>query len=101
MTVDVFRVSLSTEVPLDEAEMTLQLATFAAEGLFGIAQVRLDVGYHLDRDHHAILIDGTTEVGAAVVRLFLGLLLREFGEDAFHIDRVCSTPTTDSQEAAA
>lgn len=101
MTVDVFRFSFSSDVPLDEAEMTLQLATFAVEGLFGTAQVRLDVAYHLDRERHAILVDGTTEVGAAVVRVFLGFLVREFGEDAFQVDRVGSTPTTAPQEAAA
>ncbi len=101
MTVDVFRFSLSSEIPLEEAEMTLQLATFAVEGLFGMARVRLDVGYHLDPNRHAILVDGTTEVGATVVRVFVGLLLREFGEDAFQVDRVGSSATTVSQEAAA
>lgn len=100
MTVDVFRFSFSSDVPLDEAEMTLQLATFAAEGLFGSARVRLDFGYHLDPHRHAILIDGTKEAGAAVVKVFVGLLLREFGEDAFRLERVGSQHHQ-SQEAAA
>lgn len=91
MAVDVFRFSLSTEVPLDEAEMTLQLSSFAVEGLFGTTEVRLDFGYHLDPERHAILIDGTNSVGAAVVRVFAGLLLREFGEEAFHVERMNSS----------
>jgi len=92
MTVGVFRFSFSSDVPLDEAEMTLQLATFAVEGLFGTTRVRLDFGYHVDADHHMIVVDGSKEVGAAVVQVFAGLLLREFGEDAFRVERV-SPPT--------
>jgi len=88
MTVDVFRFRLSSEVPLEEAEMSLQLATFAVEGLFGVARVRLEFAYHLDSPRQAILVDGTTEVGAAVIRVFTSLLLREFGEDAFQVERV-------------
>jgi hypothetical protein len=90
MTVGVFRFSFSVDVALDEAEMTLQLATFAAEGLFGTAQVRLDFGYHVDTDHRLILIDGSTEVGATVAHVFTGLLLREFGDDSFAVERVHS-----------
>ncbi|HEX3999767.1 MAG TPA: hypothetical protein VHX65_14545 [Pirellulales bacterium] len=91
MTADVFRFRLESEVPLDEAEMSLQLATFAVEGLFGVARVRLDLSYHLDEPRQAILIDGTNEVGAAVIRVFTSLLLREFGEDSFKIERVNSS----------
>lgn len=100
MAVDVFRFSISSEVPLDEAEMTLQLATFAAEGLFGAARVRLDFGYHLDPQRHAILVDGTAEVGAAVIRIFANLLFREFGEEAFRVERLDSNKRQ-PQEAAA
>lgn len=88
MTVGVLRFTLASDVPLDEAEMTLQLATFAAEGLFGAARVRLEFGYHVDLDGHALLVDGTTEVGTAVVRVLTGLLLREFGEDSFRVQRL-------------
>ncbi len=90
MSVGVFRFSFSVDVALDEAEMTLQLATFAAEGLFGSADVRLDFGYHVDVDRRVILIDGSTEVGSAVAHIFTGLLLREFGEDSFAVERVPS-----------
>ena len=100
MTVGVFRFSLSANASLDEAEMTLQLATFAAEGLFGTAQVRLDFGYHVDADRRVVLVDGSTEVGATVAQIFTGLLLREFGEDSFRVERVNSNQNQ-PQEAAA
>jgi hypothetical protein len=100
MTVGVFRFSFSADVPLDEAEMTLQLATFAVEGLFGMARVRLDFSYYVDVPRRAILVDGTKEVGVTVVQVFAGLLLREFGEDSFRVERVHSHQHQ-PQEAAA
>ena len=92
MTVGVLRFTFASDVPLDEAEMTLQLATFAVEGLFGAARVRLECGYQVDPDAHALLVDDTTEVGTAVVRVLTGLLLREFGEDSFRVDRLNCPP---------
>jgi hypothetical protein len=100
MTARVFRFSFSSDVPLDEAEMTLQLATFAAEGLFGMARVRLDFAYHVDAARHAILVDATHEVGSAVVKLFVGLLLREFGEDAFRVEPMQSVERQRKEAAA-
>ena len=100
MTARVFRFSFSSDVPLDEAEMTLQLATFAAEGLFGMARVRLAFAYHVDAPRGVILVDGTRDVGAIVMHLFVGLLLREFGEEAFRVERVPSQQCH-PQEAAA
>jgi hypothetical protein len=101
MAADVFRFGLSTDVPLDEAEMSLQLATFAVEGLFGPARVRLDLGYHLDEARHAIFVDGTNEVGATVARVFTNLLLREFGEGGFRVERLAHSTAHQTQEVAA
>ena len=101
MTVGVFRFSFSSEVPIDEAEMTLQLATFATEGLFGAARVRLHFGYHIDLNRRVIIADGSNEVGATVVQIFTGLLLREFGDDSFRVERVDSKPTPPVEAAAA
>jgi hypothetical protein len=75
-------------VPLAEAEMSLHLAMFAVEGLAGRVQVRLDANYQVDADKHVIAIDGSNRVGQMIAHVFAGLLLREFGEDAFHIERV-------------
>ncbi|GIX04602.1 MAG: hypothetical protein KatS3mg114_0471 [Planctomycetaceae bacterium] len=100
MTADVFRFSISPDVPLVEAEMTLHLATFAAEGLFGMARVRLEFSYRVDAARRVILVDGTQEVGAAVVKLFVGLLLREFGEEAFRVEPVQSVERQRKEAAA-
>jgi hypothetical protein len=91
----VYRFTFSKAADLGEAEATLHLALFASEGLFGPARVRLEFGYRLDSARNAILVDATTEVGAAVVRVFTSLLLREFGEDNFEV-----RPTTPLRSSA-
>ncbi len=88
MQTNVFRFQIKSPVPLIEAEMTLHLAMFAVEGLVGPARIRLDVSYYADEPHGVILVDGTNEVGTAVVRVFTNLLLREFGEDSFRVERI-------------
>jgi hypothetical protein len=85
MTGPAYRFDFDGEIPIAEAELTLHLAVFAVEGLFGQARVRLDAGYHLDEPRRAIIVDGGTEVGRALVRVFASLLLREFGEQAFTV----------------
>lgn len=80
------------ETSLSDAEMTLHLAMFAVEGVLGRARVRLDAEYVLDEEAHAIVIDGGTEVGELLARVFTGLLLREFGEDAFTVRRCDALP---------
>jgi len=75
--------TLSAHVSLADAEETLRLAMLAVEGLFGAARVRLDVHYHIVQELRSIHLDAANEPGQAVVRIFTGLLLREFGDDAF------------------
>jgi len=87
MTANVYRFGFVPAVPLSEAELTLHLAIYAAEGLHGEARVRLDVSYQLDQPANAIIVDGETEVGATLVKVFTHLLIRQFGEDGFHVRR--------------
>jgi hypothetical protein len=100
MNTAVFRFSFARRIELAEAEATLHLAILAAEGLFGEARVRMEVSYHADVPRSAILIDGHTQAGDAVVRIFTAFLMREFGADGFSVRRVAS-PRTSSTPAAA
>lgn len=101
MQTNVFRFEIDARVPLVEAEMSLHLAMFAVEGFVGPARIRLDMSYFVDEPRRAIFVDGTNEIGGAVVRVFTNLLLREFGEDSFLVRRVdaCSAPQTDGRAA--
>jgi hypothetical protein len=85
-----FHFAFERHVPLAAAEMSLHLAMFAVEGLVGRVRVRLGANYVLDENSHAIDIDGDKCVTQLVARVFAGLLLREFGEDAFRMHRLTS-----------
>lgn len=88
MTVDVFRFSFPPDIRLEDAALNLQLASFAAEGLLGMVRVRIDFDFFVDVPHRAILVDGTTEVGATIVQAFMGLLIRDIGKHSFHVEPI-------------
>ena len=82
-----YRFEFEPAVLLAEAEMSLHLAMIALEGLFGRAGLRLDARYRLDEADRAIAVDGSTQVGESLVRVFAALLIREFGDDCFTVKR--------------
>src|SRR4029453_3995885 len=80
-----YRFEIDESVPLTEAEMSLQFAMIALEGLHGQARVRLEGRYDVEQEARALFVDGSTEVGAALVRVFTALMIREFGDDSFAV----------------
>lgn len=88
MTRDVYRYLFRPEVPRVEVEASLLLALIAVEGLHGEAQTRLDAGHAVGGPYGACVIDGTTAVGRDLAKVFTAFLRREFGEDAFRVERL-------------
>lgn len=88
MTKDIYRYSFAPPVLLDEVEATLLLAIWGAESLHGESQVRLDAAHLLDRTRRTCVIDAGTPAGRDVNRLFIGFFRREFGDDAFRVERI-------------
>lgn len=84
----VYRYIFSESLAFDEVEASFLLAIFAAESLHGEALVRLEAAHAMDRLKRACVIDATTTVGQDLNRLFVGFLNREFGPDAFRIERI-------------
>lgn len=97
MATETYRFEFRIPNMLSDAELTLHLAQYAIEGLYGEARVRLESSYRLDRARGAVLIEGGNEVGLAVVKAYTRLLAREFGEDAFEVRRL-ETPRTSAPE---
>jgi hypothetical protein len=83
-----FRFVFHADVPLDEVELTLLLATFAAEGLFGIPRVAMECRYELDDAKRTIELKADSEVGVTVAQIFAGLMLKEFGEGSFRVENI-------------
>ena len=72
---------------METIEETLLLSIFAVESLHGDSRVRLDVAYHLDKEHRVCVMDASTDVGRDLNLLFVGFMTREFGTDSFTVDR--------------
>ena len=88
MTKELYRYAFTADVPIEEIEASLLLAVLATESLHGEAQVRLDASHYLDPTKRACVIDAGTPVGRDINRLFVGFIGREFGADAFRVERV-------------
>lgn len=87
-----FRFWIHADVCLDEVELTLQLAKFAAEGLFGFPRVAMEFQYVMDSARRTLDLHAETEVGVSIVQIFAGLLLKEFGEGAFRLENLKTAP---------
>jgi hypothetical protein len=86
-----YRYSFTARVPLQEAIESLYLAIFAAEGVHGRAQVRLDAGYAFDERARLLAVDAGTPVGKTVSQIFTSLLARQFGEEAFTVEHIATS----------
>jgi hypothetical protein len=95
-----YRYVFAPTVPPEEVQGSLLLALFAVESLHGEAQVCLDAAHYFDAEVCVCVINATTAVGRDLNRLFAGFLRREFGAQAFTVERLggadlpnaCKTP---------
>jgi len=83
----VYRLTFEIPVDIEAVEETLLLAILAVGCLYGDAAVRLDAGYAIDADARVVVLDGSTDIGRAVARIFIGFCSREFGDDTFSMVR--------------
>ena len=85
---EVYRYTFKPNTSLEDLEASLLLAILATESLHGEAQVRLDAAHAVDAEKRSCVVDASTPVGRDLNRLFAGLVSREFGPDAFSVERV-------------
>jgi hypothetical protein len=97
---EIYRYKFTEGVSLRDVEETLLLAVLAAESLHGQSRVRLDAGYSIEKDKPTCVIDAATDVGRDISRIFTGLAIREFGEDAFQVERIEGAPKPPQAEVA-
>ena len=88
MTKELYRYTFTPEVSIEDVEASVVLAVMATESLHGETQTRLDAAHYLDSIKRACVIDAGTSVGQDLNRLFTGFIGREFGPDAFTVERV-------------
>jgi hypothetical protein len=100
MATEVYRYRFARSISLQDVEETFFLAVLAAESLHGQSCVRMDASYCMDKAQRACVIDAGTDVGRDISRIFCGLAIREFGEDAFQVERIEGAPKPQQAEVA-
>jgi len=98
MTTEVYRYTFKPNVPPEDLEASLLLAVLSAESLHGEAQVRLDAAHFCHQTPPPCVSASGRAVGRDLNRLFIGFLRREFGEDAFRVERLNHFPQQNPQE---
>ena len=92
----VCRFKFTKGIDRETIEKQLAFAIVSTECTFGQPKVRINTGYFiLPKDKIAggeneikVVIDVSNEIGEHVAQLFTGLIIRQFGEDKFVVDRV-------------
>ena len=97
---EIYKYTFEPSIDMAEVEASLLLALFAVESLRGESQVRLEASHALDAEGRTCVIDAGGHVGRDLNHLFIGFVRREFGEDAFRVQRV-ENQTHKPQETAA
>ena len=92
-----YKYKFNSKIPFQDVEGSLLLAVLATESLHGRSLVRLDASFCLDAKKRSCVVDGATDVGCAIARIFTGFLSREFGEEAFKVERVGETQPVSSE----
>lgn len=83
----VYRYRFPPSDDMAEVEASLVLSLYALEHLHGEPATRLEARTLLDADQRRCVVDAGTVVGRDLSRLFTGFLIREFGPDAFDVER--------------
>lgn len=99
MSREVYRYRFGDSTPFEDAEESLLLAIVAAECLHGESRVRLEVSYCISKRKHACVVDASTAAGRDVNSIFAGLMSREFGEEAFEVERIVGPPKAKAASA--
>jgi len=83
----VYRFTFGPQIEPDEAESRLVLAALNTENVYGETAMRLDASFRFDKRSRICEVDGRTEIGQHIARLFTAYLSQEFGDSSFTVER--------------
>ncbi len=97
----VYRYVFDRKIPFEDVEESLLLAVLAAESLHGRAALRMCTSFYLEREKRSVAVDGDSQIGEDIARIFTGLLTQEFGEEAFRVTRCSELKKVKAKNASA
>jgi hypothetical protein len=73
------------------------LAVKETELIFGRARRKLETNCQLSREKAVCTVEGGTECGEHLAKLLSGFLIKQVGEDGFHVTRVAQNDKTQAR----
>ncbi|CAM2066748.1 hypothetical protein SCOR_15315 [Sulfidibacter corallicola] len=89
----IYKYEFKDHVSMDAVESDLALALISAEALFGQSRVLLECDLAADFKRRTLVIQAGNQVGQTVNTLFVGLVHRFLGQDAFSLSRIHPCPS--------
>ncbi len=87
MTRRIYLFRFSSEIEFSEVNKILYMAMAAVTGMIGGPGLRAETIYSTDEEHNTCMIYAPSEAGINLANCFLGLLLFEFDEGDFCMER--------------
>ena len=84
----IYHYQIKDGILLDAVKDSLLISIMAVESLFGRSRINLEARFRLEKMNRVCIIDVGTLIGETIARVFTGLLIREFGEQAFSVERM-------------
>lgn len=92
----VCRFKFTKGIDRETIEKQLALAIISTECTFGRPKVRMNASYYFSpkkkigsvKNEVKVVIDVSNRIGEHIAGLFTGLIIRQFGEDKFAVDRL-------------
>ncbi|NQT35249.1 hypothetical protein HQ587_08670 [bacterium] len=83
----IYHYQIMDGIPMNAVKDSLLLSVMAAESLYGRPRINLEARFRLERVSRVYIIEAGSKIGETIARVFTGLLIREFGEQAFKVER--------------
>ena len=84
----IYHYQIKDGILMDAVKDSLLISIMAVESLFGRSRINLEARFRLEKVNRVCIIDVGTLIGETIARVFTGLLIREFGEQGFKVERM-------------
>ena len=84
----IYHYQIKDGILMSAVKDSLLISIMAVESLFGRSRINLEARFRLEKMNRVCIIDVGTLIGETIARVFTGLLIREFGEQAFKVERM-------------
>jgi len=84
----IYQYQIKDGILMDAVKDSLLISIMAVESLFGRSRINLEARFRLEKVNRVCIIDVGTLIGETIARVFTGLLIREFGEQGFKVERM-------------